>query len=140
MGALLFMLGIVTSAQAADSLRVTSDTVLRTTASWDGVRYERYPSGQPELTVLKIIIPPHTELSWHQHGMPSVAYVLSGELTVERAGDGQVKHIVTWDVLPEVVNESHRGYTGDQSAVLIVFYAGVLGMPLSNTAGVRTTP
>jgi quercetin dioxygenase-like cupin family protein len=107
-GVLFFMLGIVTSAQAADSLRVTSDTVLRATASWDGVRYERYPSGQPELTVLKITIPPHTELSWHQHGMPSVAYVLSGELTVETAGEGKVKHIVTGDAVSYTHLRAHE--------------------------------
>ena len=139
-GALLFVFGITTSLLAADSPRVTSDTVLRATASWDGVRYERYPSGQPELTVLKITIPPHTELSWHQHVMPSVAYVLSGEITVQMASDGRTRHAITGDALPEVVGESHRGCTGDHPAVLIVFYAGTLGVPLSHTPSRRATP
>ncbi|MEA3144980.1 MAG: hypothetical protein QOI53_401, partial [Verrucomicrobiota bacterium] len=31
----------------------------------------------------------------------------------------------------ECVNATHRGYTTDQPAELVVFYAGLPGMPLS---------
>jgi len=103
------------------------------------VRWDDYLQNR-QLTVLKIIIPPHTELSWHQHGMPSVAYVLSGEITVQMASDGRIRHAITGDALPEVVGESHRGCTGDHPAVLIVFYAGTLGVPLSHTPPRRATP
>jgi hypothetical protein len=37
----------------------------------------------------------------------------------------------TGDILPETVNESHLGYTEDQSALLLVFYAGVEGVPIT---------
>jgi hypothetical protein len=63
---------------------VQSETLLRSGSSWDGEPYKSYPSGQPELSVLKITLAPHTELEWHSHPMPNAAYIVSGELTLER--------------------------------------------------------
>lgn len=119
------------SAHAADASGVQVEPLLQSTTSWDGTVYPAYPKGQPELTVLKITIAPHTALPWHTHPMPNAAYVLSGELTVEKADGGLTRKLVSGDVLPEMVNASHRGYTGDQPVVLIVFYAGEKRMPLS---------
>ncbi len=129
----LFSAPLLTSgaALAADASTATNEVLLKSTSSWDGTPYIRYPDGAPELTTLKITIPPRTELAWHSHPMPNVAYVLSGELTVEQREGGQSKTIKAGDVLPEMVDINHRGRTGDNPVVLIVFYAGTKGMPLS---------
>jgi quercetin dioxygenase-like cupin family protein len=111
----------VRPSEAADAV---SETLLKTTKSWDGTSYKAYPSGQPEVTVLRIYIPPHSSLAWHYHPVINAAYVLSGELTVQRRDNGQQQAIHAGQVLPEMVDNAHRGYTGDQSATLIVFYAG----------------
>ncbi len=58
--------------------QIEVEQILQTTQSWDGIQYKSYPTGQPQLTVLKIKIPPNTALHWHHHPMISVAYVLSG--------------------------------------------------------------
>jgi quercetin dioxygenase-like cupin family protein len=121
-------------AWAIDATHVTAETLLKTGASWDGTAYPRYPEGAPELTVLKITIPPRTELPWHTHPMPNAAYVVSGELTVEKRDGGPTKRLAAGDVLPEMVGAAHRGVTGESPVVLIVFYAGTNGMPLSETA------
>lgn len=128
MGCLLFA-GTVNAREPQSSIQV--DTLLRTSSSWDGVAYTAYPSGQPELTILKITIAPHTALPWHTHPMPNAAYVLSGEITVEKKENGQEKVLSVGQVLPEMVNELHRGTTGDKPVELIVFYAGTKDMPLS---------
>ena len=129
----LFSAPLLTSgaALAADAPTATNEVLLKSTSSWDGTPYIRSPDGAPELTTLKITIPPRTELPWHTHPMPNVAYVLSGELTVEQREGGQSKTIQAGDVLPEMVDINHRGRTGDNPVVLIVFYAGTKGMPLS---------
>jgi quercetin dioxygenase-like cupin family protein len=57
--------------------------------------------------------------------------VVSGELTVEKKENGQKKVLKPGQVLPEMVDALHRGTTGDEPVVLIVFYAGVKDMPLS---------
>lgn len=104
--------------------------LLRTDASWNGVVYGAYPEGVAEPVVAKITIPAHKELTWHSHPMPSFAYILSGEITVEDK-EGNKKHFTAGEVMPETVNTAHRGIVGDQPATFIVFYAGTKGMPLS---------
>jgi quercetin dioxygenase-like cupin family protein len=111
---------------------IESETLLQSSSSWDGTLYTAYPSGQPELSVLKITLPPHTTLRWHTHSMPNAGYVLSGELTVERKGDGRKQTFRTGQVVPEMVDALHRGIAGDEPVTLIVFYAGTKGMPLSH--------
>jgi hypothetical protein len=71
-----------------DQSVVRSETLLQSTASWDSERYKSYPSGQPVLSILRITVPPHTKLEWHGHPMPS-AYLISGELTLERKKAGK---------------------------------------------------
>ncbi|SFS17229.1 hypothetical protein SAMN05216570_3501 [Dyella sp. OK004] len=108
-----------------------STVLLKTTRSWDGTLYPTYPSGQPEITVLRVVIPPHSALAWHHHPVINAAYVQQGSLVVEKhnhaAGGLDICSLAAGDVLPELVDQVHRGYTGDEAATLIVFYAGHAG-------------
>jgi quercetin dioxygenase-like cupin family protein len=133
--ALLAALVVCAAACTAVPTSVSVETLLKAEASWDGAPYERYPDGAAELTVLRITIPPRTALPWHRHPMPNAAYVVSGELLVEKRDGGQTIRLVAGDVLPEMVNGEHRGVTGDAPVVLIVFYAGARGLPVSETLG-----
>ena len=129
LGALVLGMSVV--AVAADAPAVKVETLLNASQSWDGTAYEMYPAGRPELTVLRLTIAPNTTLPWHTHPMPNAAYVVSGELLVEKQEGGAQKRLVAGDVLPEMVNAKHRGVSGDAGVVLIVFYAGTKGMKLS---------
>jgi quercetin dioxygenase-like cupin family protein len=62
--------------------------LLQRTASWNDVRYKAYPTGQPQLTTVRITIPAHSALPWHTHAMPNAAYLLSGHLTVDDRAQG----------------------------------------------------
>ena len=93
--------------------------------------YRRKNGHRQHLTVLRITIPPKTALPWHTHPMPNAAYVVSGELLVEKRDGGAIRQLVAGDVLPEMVGSVHRGVTGDKGVVLIVFYAGTKGMKLA---------
>ncbi|WP_254061642.1 cupin domain-containing protein [Granulicella sp. L60] len=112
---------------------VRTEVLSQATSSWDGTKYSSYPRGVPQLTVLKITIPPHTTLAWHRHPSPNAAYVLSGTLTVERK-DGTKASFKTGQAISESVNVVHRGTSGDDPTVLIVFYAGTSSLPLSESA------
>ena len=130
--ALLLTLPVVRAqSQTQEQTAVQIETLLQSDSSWDGTPYTAYPQGAPQLTVLKMTIPPHSSLPWHTHPMPNAAYVVSGELTVEKKENGQKKILTPGQVLPEMVDALHRGTTGDQPVVLIVFYAGTKDMPLS---------
>jgi quercetin dioxygenase-like cupin family protein len=109
------------------------EQILQATQSWDGVAYTKYPTGQPQLTVLRITVPPNTTLHWHRHPMISVGYVISGELTLEKKETGERKVVHAGEALAETVQTTHRGFTTNEPVELVVFYAGQAGLPLSIT-------
>lgn len=113
---------------------VKSEKLLQAERAWEGTPYRQYPQGQPELTLVRITIPPHTALPWHTHAAPNAAYVVSGTLRVEVRGSAQTRTLQAGDVLPETVGTVHRGVTGDQPVELLVFYAGAKDLPLSTPA------
>lgn len=122
---------LIGTAMAEDpSSRIKTETLLQSTASWDGTPYEAYPAGKPKITVLKITIPANTTMNWHSHPFPNAGYVLSGELTVEKK-DGTRQHFVKGQAIAESVNTIHRGVTGTRPVVLIVFYPGTPDLPLA---------
>jgi quercetin dioxygenase-like cupin family protein len=115
----------------ASEPQIKVEQVVQTTQSWDGTPYTSYPTGQPQVTVLKITIPPNTALHWHRHPVISVAYVLSGHLTVEKRDTGERRILEAGQALAETVKTTHRGSTTDEPVELIVFYAGQSGLPLT---------
>ncbi|SDH08229.1 cupin domain-containing protein [Pseudomonas abietaniphila] len=136
----MITLGGCVTAQTSDisvASGVQSTVLLKSSSSWDGMSYDAYPAGIPELTVLNIKIPANTALNWHEHPMPNAAYVVSGHLKVETRESGQSILLKPGDVLPEMVNRQHRGVTGNTAVELVVFYAGTAGMPLSSSQPVK---
>jgi quercetin dioxygenase-like cupin family protein len=132
----VFLLAILSiwwfpAALSAGEPEIKVEQVLKTTRSWDGSTYISYPSGQPEVTVLKITIPPNTALHWHRHPMISAAYVLSGHLTVEKKDTGERKVVHAGEALAETVETTHRGFTTEEPVELIAFYAGKVDMPVT---------
>ena len=117
---------------AADnaSSPIKTETLIQSTSAWDGTPYKAYPTGQPQITILKITIAPHTTMKWHTHPIPEAGYVLSGEFTIETK-DGSKKHFVAGQAVAETIDSVHRGVTGAEPVVLIVFYSGTPGQPLS---------
>jgi quercetin dioxygenase-like cupin family protein len=63
--------------------------------------------------------------------MPSAAYIVSGELTLERKKDGKKQRIAAGQAVSETVDTLHRGLTGDEPVVLVVFYIGSPDMALT---------
>jgi quercetin dioxygenase-like cupin family protein len=126
---LLWMLA-ASDAHAGDP-HVMVDQLLQATRSWDGNQYTRYVTGQPQITILRISIPPNTALDWHEHPMISAGYVVSGQITLEIRGTQKRKTIYAGQALAESVATVHRGYTTNQPVELLVFYAGAVGLPLS---------
>jgi quercetin dioxygenase-like cupin family protein len=107
-----------------------SEVILQSASAWNGTPYSTYPRGQPELTVLRITVPAHGELPWHTHPIPNAAYVVSGEITIEEQ-NGTKRRFSAGQAIAETVDTLHRGVVGDELAVFIVFYPGVVGMPIS---------
>jgi quercetin dioxygenase-like cupin family protein len=107
------------------------EILLQTTQSWNGKPYTHYPTGQPQLTTIKLTIPPHTALPWHTHPFPNVVYVLSGSLTLQDKASGKTLVVHQGQAVGESVDDIHRGESGDETTVLLITYAGTPGVPTS---------
>jgi len=107
------------------------EMLLETKQSWNGKPYTHYPTGQPQLTTIKLTIAPHTALPWHTHPFPNVVYVLSGTLTLHDRASGKTLVVHQGQAVGESVDDVHRGETGDEPTVLLITYAGTPGVPTS---------
>jgi quercetin dioxygenase-like cupin family protein len=107
------------------------EILLQTTQSWNGKPYTHYPTGQPQLTTIKLTIAPHTALPWHTHPFPNVVYVISGTLTLHDKASGKTHVVHQGQAVGESVDDVHRGESGDEPTVLLITYAGTPGVPTS---------
>ena len=112
---------------AQEENAVKIDVLAKTSISWDGMDLPQYEKGKPEITILKIKIPPKTKLPLHKHPVINAGVLLKGTLTVVTE-DEEILRLKAGDSIVEVVNKWHYGINeGDEFAEIIVFYAGVEG-------------
>lgn len=105
--------------------------LVKSSKSWNGAALVAYPAGEPEITILEIVIPPGARLPVHRHPVINAAVVLSGELTVVTMDGGSLR-LRAGDPIVEVVNTPHYGINeGIIPAKLVVFYAGSKGGPVT---------
>jgi quercetin dioxygenase-like cupin family protein len=107
-------------------------TVLaKTTKSWDGGQLPPYPSGRPEITILRIRVQPGVSLAMHKHSVINAGVLIEGRLTVV-AEDGATLHLNAGDGIVELVDKWHYGRNdGETPADIIVFYAGTADDPVT---------
>ncbi len=107
------------------------EVLAKSTLSWDGSRLPDYAKGAPEVTILRIKIPPGAQLPLHEHPVINAGVLLSGVLTVVTE-DKQTLHLKAGDAIVEVVNKWHYGKNeGNETAEILVFYAGVKDTPIT---------
>ena len=110
---------------------VVVDVLSKTSSSWDGKALPDYPTGKPEITILRIKIPAGVKLPMHKHPVINAGVLLIGELTVVTE-DNKTLYLKAGDSIVEVVNKWHYGKNeGNKPAEIIVFYAGILGNPIT---------
>lgn len=111
---------------------VTSTQILQTETTWNGKDIEYPVPGSEEITALQIEFAPRAETDWHRHPVPSLAYIISGELEVILKESGETKIFKKGDAFAEVVNAWHYGKNiGEEPVKLIVFYVGAKGVQLT---------
>jgi quercetin dioxygenase-like cupin family protein len=106
-------------------------TLVKTTESWNGSQLPKYLDGNPEISILKIIIPPKTKLPLHKHPEINAGLILKGELTVISETNDTL-HLKAGEPIVELVNTWHFGRNdGTEPVEIIVFYAGIKGTPIT---------
>jgi quercetin dioxygenase-like cupin family protein len=91
-----------------------------------------YPEfADPEVTMLKITIPPGKSTGWHKHNFPVFAYDVKGTLTVELEDHREI-HFKEESTFAEMRETYHNGTNmEDSDLVLIAIYMGGKGQKLS---------
>ncbi len=118
-------------AHAGATPEIKVEQLVKSSQSWDGSELPEYGKGKPEITVLKITIPAGQRLKTHLHPVINTAVLIQGHLKVF-SESGKSKELRAGETLVELVNQYHYGLSlGPEPAVLIVFYAGHHGVPLS---------
>jgi len=125
------ILSLASNVWAQGVITVEVDVLAKASSSWDGKTLPCYVEGKPEITILKITIPPKTQLPLHKHPVINAGVLLKGELTVVTE-DKKTLHLKAGDSIVEVVNKWHYGKNeGNEPAEIIVFYAGIIDMPIT---------
>jgi quercetin dioxygenase-like cupin family protein len=107
------------------------EKILITDTTSIGQKIEYLSTNNPEVTMLKVIIPPGKETGWHKHTFPVFAYVIDGTLSVEFK-DGKKREFKKGTSFAEVINTLHNGRNeGKEDLVLIATYLGEKDKPLS---------
>lgn len=128
-----FALLLSSNVLAEDVKAVQTDVLAKTSLSWDGTHLPDYPKGFPEITILRIKIPPRVQLPMHKHPVISAGVLLSGELTVVTE-DNRTLKLKAGESIVEVVNKWHYGKNeSNKTAEILVFYAGVRDTPITIT-------
>jgi quercetin dioxygenase-like cupin family protein len=128
---LLLCAALSDPAFARENPGVVVETLVQSSVSWDGTSLPAYPDGQPQLTILRIRIPPGTTLPLHKHPVINAGVLLSGILTVVTEQD-ETLQMKAGDPIIEVVNKWHYGRNdGTETAEIIVFYVGTADLALT---------
>lgn len=116
---------------ALESPGIAVETLVKGSASWEGTPLPAYPQGQPQVTILRIRIPPGTTLPMHKHPVINAGVLISGALTVITEKN-EILRLKAGDPIIEVVDKWHYGKNeGTETADIIVFYAGTPELPLT---------
>jgi len=119
----------ILKAQYNNGVKVESLLKTDTTSIGQKIIYPNFQSD--EVTISKVTIPPGKSTGWHKHTIPVFAYVLKGNLTVELENK-QTRQFSENTTFSEVINVFHNGVNnGKEDVVLIAFYMGEKGKPLS---------
>lgn len=88
----------------------------------------RYPEGRPRIRVGIVTLRPGERTPLHNHGVPMVAYLLEGELTVEY--EGHARRVVhAGEALLEAMSVSHFGTNTGQGLVrILTVFIGAEGL------------
>jgi quercetin dioxygenase-like cupin family protein len=111
--------------------QVSSEELIRTSQSWDGVELPDYFQGRPELVAVKYVFPAGKKLGWHHHPVMNYGILVQGELTII-GQDGKEKVVHEGEAVVEMVNTIHHGENrGTKPVILYMFYLSQKGQQLA---------
>lgn len=120
-------LTLLSAVASAENAYPTKDLLVTgTTVVGEPIRYPA--SGPARITASIVTVAPGANTPFHRHPAPLVAYILSGELTVDY-GDHGKRVFRKGDALVEAMDVKHRGMNlGTEPVTLLGVYLGAEGV------------
>jgi quercetin dioxygenase-like cupin family protein len=119
------------SAKSQYNKGVILEPVLKTDTTSIGQKIIYPQFANNEVSIVKVIIPPRKSTGWHKHTFPVFAYVVQGTLTIEMEKNKTLQFSQN-SSFSEVINTMHNGVNnGKEDLILIAFFMGEKGKPLS---------
>jgi quercetin dioxygenase-like cupin family protein len=110
---------------------VTVDVLVKTDKSWNGTTLPAYPTGQPQISIIRYQFAPGAVLPVHKHPVINAGVLLKGELSV-KTERGETLQLKAGDAIVELVDQWHEGRNnGAETAELIIMYSGTPDLPLA---------
>lgn len=126
---ILFHLFLSGNAQYNKDIEIKTLLKTDTTSIGQKIVYPDFVSD--EVSIIKVTIPPGKSTGWHKHVFPVFAYVLQGTLTLE-VENKKTRQYQANSSFAEVVDTLHNGVNnGKEDVILIAFFMGGKGIPLS---------
>ena len=132
-GTTAFMTGCKEAKASEDNpvQAVSSEELIRTSQSWDGVELPDYFQGRPELVAVKYVFPAGKKLGWHHHPVMNYGILVQGELTIIGL-DGKTHVVHEGEAVVEMVGTVHHGENrGTKDCILYMFYLSQKDLPLA---------
>ncbi len=124
------LLCVAVNAQYNEGVRLEPLLKTDTTSIGQKIVYPSFASD--EVSVVKVTIPPGASTGWHKHLFPVFGYMIKGTLTVETK-NGKSNDFIGGQAFSEVIDTLHNGVNnGKEDVVLIAFFMGEKGKPLSD--------
>lgn len=129
MGGMLgcIVMGILSVSNPVNAATITP--LLKTETSWDGEKIV-YPSGDAEVTSVRLQVNETDEAKFHCHPMPGLGHIVKGTIEVETI-DGKKIQLHEGQSIVEVMNTVHKSRSIDGPAEAILFFAGAKGLPVT---------
>lgn len=120
------VLALLSTFACAENAYPTRDLLVTgTTVVGEPIRYPT--TGPARITASIVTVAPGADTPFHRHPAPLVAYILSGELTVDY-GDHGKRVFRKGDALVEAMDVKHRGMNlGTEPVTLLGVYLGAEG-------------
>ena len=88
-----------------------------------------YPSGAPAVDSLIVTMSPGEATGWHKHGVPTYAFMLAGQVTVDYDGAGR-RTYRQGEAFLEAMDRWHNGVNdGAEPCRILVVFIGAAGQP-----------
>ncbi len=125
------LLNLVSVSACAEQRAIDPVILAKSTTDWRGAKLPSYGSGQPEITIARVTIPPGMALPLHEHPHITAGVILQGSLELH-TDSGDTRIAQAGDAVIELVGQAHSGANiGKDDAVVLVVYAGVEGTPVT---------